>query len=218
MKKIGLIIALAVLVSCTKNILPGTNRSIEGRWAQINESHCTSWILEFKMGKCYTYQSPSSHFYDEGTVWGCPVWSFRQVSFEFYAIKDSCLVLGDPDGRNAVNVGRVYVNGDHLTIGENNFARVNKITDKQPDYLTITSLTLNKRQLTLFPDEKEQLVATIFPAVVLNTNLSWKSDNPAVADVSDFGLVRALSPGTAFVSVSASSGIYDICKVTVNEK
>ncbi len=63
-----------------------------------------------------------------------------------------------------------------------------------------------------------QLQAEIFPANAQNKNLSWISDNEAVATVNN-GTVYAVEPGTATITVESQdgSGIRASCIVTVTK-
>ena len=81
----------------------------------------------------------------------------------------------------------------------------------------VTGVMLNKNELTLIPGETETLVATIQPANASNDKVSWTSNNPEVATVSDNGLVTAMDNGTATITVTSQEGNKTAeCEVTVN--
>lgn len=46
-------------------------------------------------------------------------------------------------------------------------------------------------------------------------SVTWSSDNPYVVSVNEYGLMTALSSGTARVTVNAGSGIFDTVNITV---
>ena len=46
-------------------------------------------------------------------------------------------------------------------------------------------------------------------------SVTWSSDNPYVVSVNEYGLMTALSSGTANVTVNAGSGIFDTVNITV---
>lgn len=91
-----------------------------------------------------------------------------------------------------------------------------------PDPVTpaipVTDVSLNKSTLTLRIGTQEILRATIIPEDASNKNLTWTSDNPAVAIVHSNGAVIAVSEGTAEITVTTYDGDKTAtCLVTVTE-
>ena len=81
----------------------------------------------------------------------------------------------------------------------------------------VTGVMLNKNELTLIPGETETLVATVQPANASNDKVTWTSNNPDVATVSDNGLVTAMDNGTATITVTSQDGNKTAtCEVTVD--
>lgn len=76
-----------------------------------------------------------------------------------------------------------------------------------------TSVSLNANSLRLKTGAKNTLLAAIAPEGVTDP-VTWSSSDPAVAQVSDAGVVSALKAGTATVTVSVS-GLSAGCEVTV---
>lgn len=78
------------------------------------------------------------------------------------------------------------------------------------------SVTLDKTELNLQPDNTETLHATINPsdAEVQNT-ISWESSAPGVATVGDNGLVTAVANGTATITATTENGKKATCTVKV---
>ena len=72
--------------------------------------------------------------------------------------------------------------------------------------VSVTSVTLNKTELDLIVEAHEQLTATVLPNDATNKNVSWSSDNTAVATVSDNGLVTAVGEGKATITVTTEDG------------
>jgi uncharacterized protein YjdB len=80
----------------------------------------------------------------------------------------------------------------------------------------VTGVTLNKSETTIAVGDAEPLLAMIAPDNATNQNVTWTSDNTDVATVSASGLVRAVSAGTAHITVRTEDGGYtDFCTVTV---
>ena len=88
------------------------------------------------------------------------------------------------------------------------------------DYIPITSLKINKTNLSLVlgKNETEVLRATVQPANATNKKLIWTSDKPNIATVDENGKVTAVSVGTATISVTDEYGVFkESCEVTVKE-
>jgi len=84
------------------------------------------------------------------------------------------------------------------------------------DNVSVTSITLNKTELTLNVGESETLVATINPTNATNKNVSWSSSNSSVAHVNGTGKVQSLMVGTAIIMVTTEDGgFFAVCSVTV---
>lgn len=79
----------------------------------------------------------------------------------------------------------------------------------------LTGLTVDKKTASLETGSSLQLVASLLPEVTFKPSVYWHSSNPSVASVSE-GLVRAMSAGTATITVTSAGGLLaDACVVTV---
>jgi len=80
----------------------------------------------------------------------------------------------------------------------------------------ISSITLNKSQMTLPPGTSESLSFTLAPSDAPNRKVTWSSNNKGVAAVDNTGNVTAVSSGKATITVrSEDSGLSAACEVTV---
>lgn len=81
----------------------------------------------------------------------------------------------------------------------------------------VKSVTLNDDAEELEVDETyDKLIATIDPDYATNKKVSWSTSNSAVAAVDENGHVKAMSPGTAIVTVKTDEGGFtDSCEITV---
>ena len=70
----------------------------------------------------------------------------------------------------------------------------------------VTGVTLNRTAVVLSVGETESLVAAIEPANATNRNVTWESNNPAVATVNANGVVTAVSLGEATITVTTADG------------
>ena len=81
----------------------------------------------------------------------------------------------------------------------------------------VTSVTLNKTSLTLETGQSETLTVSYTPTNATVKSVNWSSSNTAVATVSSTGVVKAVAPGNATITATASDGhgASDRCSVTV---
>jgi chondroitin AC lyase len=80
----------------------------------------------------------------------------------------------------------------------------------------VVSVTLSQNTAELTRLGTLQLVATVLPENADNKNVTWSSSDPAVATVSATGLVKAISGGTANITVTTlDGGKTDMCVITV---
>ena len=85
--------------------------------------------------------------------------------------------------------------------------------------VAVTGIELNKGELPLKVGESKKLVATVMPANTTNKQVTWASDKPAVATVSQDGTVTAKEEGTAQITVkTVNGGKIARCKITVTAK
>ena len=94
------------------------------------------------------------------------------------------------------------------------------VTRVTPNKVAVTGVTLNKTATSLIlAAAPETLVATVAPANATNKNVTWSSDNTAVAIVSSTtGTVYSIALGTAKITATTVSGSKTAsCTVTVTE-
>ena len=97
---------------------------------------------------------------------------------------------------------------------EGGFVSTCRVTVVRP----VTSVTVNRVSYTLTIGSKEsvKLSASVKPDNATLKTVKWSSSNQKVAKVSSTGIVTAVGPGTASISVTTTDGGYkDTCKITV---
>lgn len=115
----------------------------------------------------------------------------------------------------AVSVGTAFITATSEDSGVN--AKC-EITVKEK-VIIVTGIALSKTSLSLTEGGEFTLVATITPDNATNKNVTWTSDNEAVATVSTEGVVKAIKAGTANITAtSEDSGVSAKCEITVKEK
>ena len=89
--------------------------------------------------------------------------------------------------------------------------------------IRVTKITLDKTALTTYVGEAAEITAVVSPSDATNKNISWRSDDPAIAAVSGAGgscMVSGVSQGSTKVyAVSDSNNaVYAVCDVAVAAK
>ena len=87
------------------------------------------------------------------------------------------------------------------------------------DEIPVTALTLDTTETTLPTRGYVQLNATVTPDNATNQALVWSTSDAAVAEVKE-GLVKAIAPGTATITVTADAypDVSASCTITVTEE
>ena len=84
--------------------------------------------------------------------------------------------------------------------------------------VSVTGVTLDQAELSLYTGESKTLNATVQPDSATNKNVTWSSDNEAVATVDNSGKVTAVTAGEANITVKTEDGNHSAdCKVTVTQ-
>jgi prepilin-type N-terminal cleavage/methylation domain-containing protein len=80
----------------------------------------------------------------------------------------------------------------------------------------ISNITVSPSTAKISVGSTVTLYAAVTPANATNKNVTWTSDNTAVASVSSGGLVTGMAGGSAVITATAvDGGIYAVCSVTV---
>ena len=72
--------------------------------------------------------------------------------------------------------------------------------------VSVASVALNKKTLSLEVGGSETLIATISPYNATNKNIAWTSDKPDVVSVDENGRVLAVKTGSATITVTTADG------------
>ncbi|MDY6444918.1 MAG: Ig-like domain-containing protein [Bacteroidales bacterium] len=83
--------------------------------------------------------------------------------------------------------------------------------------IEVTSVTMNKAELTLTEGDSETLTATVKPDDATDKTVTWTSSDANVASVDAYGKVTAVKEGHATITAKAGE-ITASCSVTVNKK
>ena len=122
--------------------------------------------------------------------------------FEFVGYYDNPQFTGDKYGYQIT----LY---NDLTL----YAKFNEVI------IPVESVVINQNDLTLKETQSSKLTATVYPDNANNKKLIWSSSDDSVATVSSTGLVTAVAPGTATITVTSEydNSIKDSITVTVLE-
>ena len=82
----------------------------------------------------------------------------------------------------------------------------------------VTGLKLDKTTLSLDVGEYYTFLATVYPSNASDKGITWRTDNSSVVAVSQTGLIKAKSAGTAIITATTDDGNFtQQCKVTVSQ-
>ena len=121
--------------------------------------------------------------------------------------------------------GAAFTNGAEYTVSGDATVNVVATMKKKstggstpdPEPVAVSSVSLNKTELTLPRTESYTLVATINPSDASDKSVTWKSSDESVAKVDANGKVTALKVGTATITVTTVDGAKTAtCEVTVD--
>ncbi len=85
-----------------------------------------------------------------------------------------------------------------------------------PAVIHVTKVSLDRSTMSMSIGDSAQLVASVLPSDAFNRNVVWSSSDSKVATVSG-GLVKAITNGTATITVTTEDGSYSAsCVVTVD--
>lgn len=91
------------------------------------------------------------------------------------------------------------------------------VTEDVAEAVPVTSVVLDKQQVTLKKGETEMLLPTVYTKDATNKNITWTSSNETIATVSN-GVINAISQGTAIITATTVNGSHTrTCTVTVTE-
>ncbi len=127
---------------------------------------------------------------------------------------DASIVSVDSDGRiHALSAGFVLITA---TTFDSGLTASCAVTVSVP----VSGITLAPTSLALVEGTTSSLEATVLPSDATNKEVVWSSDNPSVATVSQGGIVTAVSPGDAVITVASAedSSYWATCAVTVTKK
>lgn len=82
--------------------------------------------------------------------------------------------------------------------------------------MTVTGITLNRHSKNLAIQSSTTLSAAPVPANAIMPSVTWSSNQPSVATVSNTGVVTAVAAGTAIITATTQDGTFsDSCSVNV---
>ncbi|MBR5856859.1 MAG: Ig domain-containing protein, partial [Bacteroidales bacterium] len=150
------------------------------------------------------------HWYKEDSIWE------KDSEFEFdpgdvgiEKIKRSAAIILNLDCSSSLG-------DDFITLQESAKSFINKLVENAVDPNEVQSISLDKHSVSLVPESKVTLQATILPSTALDQRVEWASTNTAVAKVDDNGEVTAVGYGNASIIVKTiDGGLTDICQVVV---
>lgn len=109
---------------------------------------------------------------------------------------------------------------DMITLGKSQNPTPGSIASNQipPTGISVTSVTLDKSFVTMDVSKTAVLYATVAPATAVNKSVIWTSNNPAVVEVNQSGVLTSKAVGVAKITVTTVDGAFtDDCTIVVDK-
>lgn len=96
---------------------------------------------------------------------------------------------------------------------------IKAFTTQGSEKVVVTGVELDKASLSMQVGEQSNLIATVKPTNAMNKNVKWSSSDESVATISEYGVITAIAPGKATITVTTDDGGFSAtCNLTVTEK
>ena len=190
----------------TKKIAAETEESssnIEAKSISLNESSLTLNVGETATLTATIYPSNAT---DKTVHW-------RSTNNSIATVDNSGNIIGKSKGNATITVSTNCNCKEAI-------CKVTVINNEQPSTpstVEVTSITLNKTNVTLEEGKTTTLTATVSPSDATNKTVTWSSDNTNVATVNN-GTVTAKKAGTANITARSNNGKTATCKVTITHE
>lgn len=126
---------------------------------------------------------------------------------EWYSTNEAVAQVDNVGRVSAIGAGEAYI----VAKAEEGFAGTAKVTVLVP----ATSVAIVPGTMTLGMGARIQLRLSLLPADSTDTPLSWTSSASNVISVGDSGIVHAISPGVATVTLRTQGGLANSVLITV---
>lgn len=124
------------------------------------------------------------------------------------------------------SIASVDVNG--LVMANSPGNTIIKATTRQNDIskmcnvevlIPVNGVSLNKTELKLYTDQREQLFERVIPSNAYDKTVTWKSSNTQVATIDNEGNIVPINSGTTTITVTTNDGKFiDTCTLTVSKR
>ena len=84
-----------------------------------------------------------------------------------------------------------------------------------PTNKKITSLSFTSENISVKKGDKQKLIVLVKPSSLASSKFTWKSSDPSIASVDEFGNITGLKEGTVTIIITSSNGVSTKCKVHV---
>lgn len=159
----------------------------------------SSSVTNPRFGICYKLHESLDDYQKDIYTWSYEFPSARLTSFVAPALQLD-------EGEYDVKVIWKKSNGEEIDISPIHLVSVG---------YPVESVAINEQDNELEKDEELQLTTTLTPANATYRTLSWNSSNSNVVTVDNDGNIKAVSPGTAYISATAHNGSLDHTQVVV---
>ncbi|MCG9967285.1 Ig-like domain-containing protein, partial [Pelotomaculum terephthalicicum JT] len=189
---------------------------ILSHYASVNSSQVQSIVVKASDGYVTSFPAAQTQLFNTRYYYPADGSAAQQVD-TILATAAQGFVTSDPNQLDTVNTLRLFMGQANAGDKTANFCAkwVSEIDITVT--VPVTGVSLDKSSETITTGGTDQLTATVTPADASNQEVTWASDNTAVATVDSTGLVTAVGAGTANITVTtADGGFTATCVVTVS--
>lgn len=141
--------------------------------------------------------------------------SYNLNNMVFSSDNEKVVSVSNGNKINAVSSGTANVTAtifSDYNYGGEKITKTFQVTVKSP----VTGIEVSEDKISLIPGKTYQLKPVVLPADATDTSVSYLTDDETVAIVDDNGLIKAVSTGTANITIKANDGSKVTKKVTVS--
>lgn len=128
-----------------------------------------------------------------------------------YSSENPEIAMVDAKGRiTALTSGKTKIN----VTAKDNSGKKQVVVVSIREYISSTGISLSNTSLTMGIGDRQSIIYSITPSGT-DDKVKWSTNNRVVANVNKSGLITALSPGTAVITATTTSGRTAQVQVTV---
>lgn len=135
--------------------------------------------------------------------------TYESLNPEIAVVNEVGAVVGTAEGNATIRV--TAANGKFVDV---------QVVVTNAEVVPVTAVTMDKGSVEVTVSGTTTLKATVAPANATNKSITWSTEDPNIASVTQDGVVKGVAAGTTVVKATANdgSGYFAECTVTVKQQ